>query len=193
MYSMSSGPNAMNFHVWPGLGFGEIVADRDRRGRRVEVLFDVVEPQEPARGRHVQRAVPHRDAIGLIEAAGDHHDSIGLVVAVAIHDRVHLAGGHRSDEHGPLRPERHVARVLDLLGEHVRVKSRRNDQRAKRRRRLARRRRRPAARTLEQRATTNARVDVTTAYILQRRSDPATERAGRCVRPTSSHGASEGS
>ena len=79
---MSSGPNAMNFHVWPAFGFGRSVANRDRRGRRVEVLFDVVEPQEPARGRHVQRAVPHREAIGLVETAGDHHDTIGLVVAV---------------------------------------------------------------------------------------------------------------
>ena len=69
------------------------------------MLFDVVEPQQPARGRHIQGAVPHRDAIGLIEAAGDHHDTIGLVVPVGIHDRVHLADILRSDEHRALRTE----------------------------------------------------------------------------------------
>ena len=93
------------------------------------MLFDVVEPQEPTRGRHVQRAVPHRDAIGLIETAGDHHDTIGLVVPVSIHNGVHLAGILRSDEHRALRTECHRAGVLDLLGEHVRLESRGKHQR----------------------------------------------------------------
>ncbi len=119
-----------------GVRIRQVVADRDRRGRRVEVLFDVVEPQEPARGRHVQRAVAHRDAVGLIETAGDHHDAVRLVIAVAIDHGVDLAGVLRSDEHGPLRPERHRAGVVDVLGKHVSVESRRKHQRAKRRRRL---------------------------------------------------------
>ena len=87
------------------------------------MLFDVVEPQEPARGRHIQGAVPHRDAIGLIEAAGDHDDTIGLVVTVAIHHGVHFAAILRSDEHGSLWTEHHRAGVLDVLGEHFSVES----------------------------------------------------------------------
>src|SRR5690606_5818870 len=44
----------------------------DHRFRwRVEPLLDVVEAQEPTRGRHVQRAVAHRDAVRLIEPTGD--------------------------------------------------------------------------------------------------------------------------
>ena len=39
-----------------------------------------------------------------------------------------LPGVLRSDEDGPLRPERHRAGVPDILGEDVSVKSRRNDQ-----------------------------------------------------------------
>ena len=75
-----------------GLRVRQAVTHDDRRGRRVEVPLDVVEPQQPARGRHVERAVSHRDAVGLIEPAGDHHHAVGLVVAVAIDDRMHLAG-----------------------------------------------------------------------------------------------------
>ena len=123
MYSMSSGPNAMNFHVCPALGVREVLPDDDGRWGRVEVLLDVIEPQNPARGRHVQRAVSHRDAIGLIETGRDHHDPVGLVVAVAIDDRVHLAGGSRSDEHGALRTERHRAGVRHVLGKHVSPKT----------------------------------------------------------------------
>ena len=119
-----------------GLRVRQVVANRDRRGRCVEVFFDVVEPQEPARGGHIQRAVPHRDAIGLIETAGDHHDTIGLVVAVGIHNGVDLAGILRSDEHRSLRTERHRAGVLHLLGEHVRLKSCGQHQRGERRRAL---------------------------------------------------------
>ena len=65
MYSMSSGPNAMNFHVCPWFGFGRLSWTVTGVGRRVEVLFDVVEPENLARGRHIQRAVAHRDAVGL--------------------------------------------------------------------------------------------------------------------------------
>ena len=148
----------MNFHVWPGLRIGQVVADRDRRGRRVEVLLDVVEPQEPTRGRHVQGAVPHRDAIGLIETAGDHHDPIGLVIPVGIHDGVHLAGILRSDEHRALRTERHRAGVLHLLGEHLRLKSRGQHQWGERRRVLAGGRRRAAASTPAQTRARNGRV-----------------------------------
>ena len=100
------------------------------------MLFDVVEPQQPARGRDIERAVPHRDAIGLIEAAGDHHDAIGLVVPVRIHDGVHLADILRADEHRALRTDRHRAGVLHLLGEHLRAKSRGQHQWRERRRAL---------------------------------------------------------
>jgi hypothetical protein len=89
-----------------GLRVRQIGANRDRRGRRVEVLFDVIEAQQPTRGRHIQGAVAHRDTIGLIETAGDHHDPIGLVVPVTIDHGVHLARILRSDEHGPLRAQR---------------------------------------------------------------------------------------
>jgi hypothetical protein len=127
MYSMSSGPKAMNFHTW-ARRIREIVAHHDRRGRRVEVVLDVVEPQQLTRGRHVQRAVPHRDAVGLREPPGNRDDAVGLVIAVAIDDGVHVAGMLRSDEDGALRPERHLAGVLDL-GKHLGMKSRGKDQR----------------------------------------------------------------
>ena len=67
------------------------------------MLLDVIEPQKLAGGRHVQRAVAHRDAVRLIQATGDHHDAVGLVVAVTVDDRMHLAG-RGSDEHRALRP-----------------------------------------------------------------------------------------
>ena len=86
--------------------------------------LDIIEPQELARSRHIERAVVYRDAIGLIEAAGDQHHPVGLVIAVAIDDCVHLAGPHRSDEHGALRTQRHLARVLDAVREHGDVESR---------------------------------------------------------------------
>ena len=92
------------------------------------MLLDVVEPQEPARGGHVQRPVPHRDAVGLIEPTGDQHDPVRLVVTVAVHDRMHLASGPRSHEHGPAWSEDHLAGVLHLVGEHVGLKSRRKHQ-----------------------------------------------------------------
>ena len=101
-------------------------------GRRVEVLLDVVEAENLTGRRHIQRAVAHGDAIGLTETAGDRQDLVGLVVAVAIDHGVDLAGILRPDEHGALRPERHHARVADVLGEHLELESRRNDQRAKR-------------------------------------------------------------
>ena len=44
---------------------------------------------------------------------------------------MHLAGLHRPDEHGALRAERHHARVGDVLGEHLELEARRNDQGAK--------------------------------------------------------------
>ena len=120
----------------PLVWIGQIVTDRDGRGRRVEVLFDVVEPQELARGRHVERAVPHRDAIGLIEAGGDGHDTIGLVIAVTVDNGIDLAGKLRPDEYRAVRAERHHPCVPDVLGEHVSMKSGREHQRAKRRRSL---------------------------------------------------------
>jgi len=49
------------------------------------------------------------------------------VIAVAIDDRVDFAGSHRPDEHGALRAERYLARVLDILGEDVDLKSRRDN------------------------------------------------------------------
>ena len=109
----------MNFQPCARLRIRQVVTNGDRRGRRIEVFLDVVEPQEPARGRDVQRAVAHRDAVGLIEAARDHHDPVGLVVAVAVDDGVDLAGGPRPDEHGALRAESHRAGVVHLVGVHV--------------------------------------------------------------------------
>ena len=88
------------------------------------MLFDVVEPQEPTRSRHVKGAVPHRDAVRLIETAGDYDDTVSFVVTVAIHHRMHLAGILRSDEYSPLRTDCHRTGVLHFLGKHVRLKPR---------------------------------------------------------------------
>src|SRR5690349_5403223 len=77
--------------------------------------LDVVVPQDLARRRHVQRAVADGDAVRLIEAARDEHDTISLVIAIAVNDRVDLAGSHRAHEHGTSRTERHLARVLDAV------------------------------------------------------------------------------
>ena len=75
--------------------------------------------------RDVQRAVAHRHAVGLVEAAGDDHDALGLVVAVTIDDGVDLARVLRSDEDRPFGPEHHRPGVLHLLGEHGGLESRR--------------------------------------------------------------------
>ena len=109
-----------------GAGIRQTVTDDDRSWWRVEVSFDVIEPQDPAIGRHIQRAVVNGDTIRLIETAGDHHDTISLVVAVAIDDRVYLAGEHRSDEHRAPRSERQLARIRHAVGEDGDVEARRN-------------------------------------------------------------------
>ena len=111
MYSMSSGPKAMNFQVWPPWVW-QVIAQRDRRRRCIEAFFDIVEPQEPARGCDVQRAVPHRDAIGLIEAARNITTRSALRSPSRSTNGVHLADILRSDEHGPLGDRRHRPRVL---------------------------------------------------------------------------------
>src|SRR5206468_12926753 len=61
----------------------QAITDYDRGRRGVEVPLDIIEPQELARSGHIERAVVYRDAIGLIEAAGDQHHPVGLVIAVA--------------------------------------------------------------------------------------------------------------
>jgi hypothetical protein len=106
--------------------------DRDRLRRRVEVLFDIVEPENLARGRHIQCAVAHRDAVRLTETGGNRDDAVGLVVAVAIDHPVDVAGVLRPDEHSALRPQRHHARVGDVLSEDVELETRRNNQGTKR-------------------------------------------------------------
>jgi len=103
----------------------QLITDDNGSRWRVEALFDVIEPKELALGNHIQRAVVHRDTIGLIEAAGDYHNAISFVVAVAIDDRVDLARP-RSDEHRPSRAERHLSRVPDAVSEYSDVKTRGN-------------------------------------------------------------------
>ena len=110
----------------------QVVEDGDWLGRCVEVLLDVVEAEDLARGGHVQCAVPHRNAIGLAQAAGDGQDLIGLVIAVAVDDRVDVAHVLGPDEHRALRAERHHAGVADVLGEDLEFEPRRNDQRTER-------------------------------------------------------------
>jgi hypothetical protein len=54
----------------------EIVADRNRPGRRVELFFDVVEAQDLAGGRHIQRTAAHRDAVGLSQTRRERDDPV---------------------------------------------------------------------------------------------------------------------
>ena len=103
----------------------QIIAHDDRGPRGVEVLLDVIEPQNLALGSYIQRAVVHSDPIGLIEAAGDCHHAISLVVAVAIDNGVDLSRP-RPDEHRAARTERHLSRVPDAVSKHRDVKSRGN-------------------------------------------------------------------
>jgi hypothetical protein len=85
------------------------------------MLLDVIEPQQPACGCDIQRAVPNRHAVGLIQPAGNHHDTIRLIVLVRVDDRVHLADVLGTDEHRALWAQGHRARVLHLLGEDFRL------------------------------------------------------------------------
>src|SRR5262245_26555718 len=68
---------------------GELIVDRDRRGRAVELVLDVVVAGDRLRGRDVERALVELDAVRQLELLRDRLD---LACAALVHDCVDLAG-----------------------------------------------------------------------------------------------------
>src|SRR6185503_6528259 len=72
-------PGVAGLRVW------QVATKRDRRRRGVEVFVDVIESQQTARGRDIERAVSYRDPIWLVETTGD-DDPIRLVIPVGVNE-----------------------------------------------------------------------------------------------------------
>src|SRR5262249_17804645 len=77
---------------------GQLIVARDRRGRAVELVLDVVVASDRLRGRDVERALVELDAVRQLELL---RDRLHFARAALVHDRVDLAGAEeRADEDG---------------------------------------------------------------------------------------------
>ena len=99
------------------------VGDDDRFRPGVEMRLDVVEAQDAADLRDVERAAAHRHAVRHPQARGERDDLRGLRVPVA--HRVHAAVGARADEEHLALSQRQRARIRNLVGEDADLEARR--------------------------------------------------------------------
>src|SRR5450759_3953910 len=93
----------------------ERVRHDDRRRRALQPFFDAVEAEEAGDFHDVERAVPHGDAVRLVQVLREREDLPGARPVARVHDGIDGPGVARPDEERPAGAHRHRARARNRV------------------------------------------------------------------------------